>query len=208
MSTVFLFGAGASYGSEDVHPYPPPLGKDLFKALHEFGGIARTVGPDLARLFAENFELGMSEFFRTRNPESTRFLREMAMYFARFTPGPRDLYRRLIEIGRGKEIVLSTTNYDLLIEAAASDAGYLTSHRRPPLPPERLSLLKIHGSIHFLPDLLGSTFIDCRFDTTHAMPGAAAFGASIRLASSNREVWDFCTSQNSISPAIAMYASG
>ncbi len=33
MTTVFIFGAGASHGAGEVSPQPPPLGRNLFEAL-------------------------------------------------------------------------------------------------------------------------------------------------------------------------------
>ena len=209
MSTLLLFGAGASYGSVDFRGARPPLGKDLFRELCKVpGSIASTVSPELSAVFERNFEEGMSEFFRTRNPDTTQFLREMAGYFTQFEPGPRNLYRQLIELARGHDVVYSTTNYDLLFEYSAGYAGLAVSHRRTPLPDNRIALLKIHGSIHFLPDLLGGQFINCKVDLTNSFPDSAAFGAAIRLASGNPEVYEFCRRETSVAPAIAMYAPG
>ena len=217
MTTLFLFGAGASYGSEDFIPRGgrPPLGNGpngLFRELQRLGGVASTVDAQLANTFERNFEVGMGEFFETRNREVMRFLREMALYFTRFSAGPNNLYTQVISTaeGVGAEIVLSTTNYDLLLEMAAGHAGYLVSHRRHPLPPGRISVLKVHGSIHFLLDLEGedTELVDCHIDTSQLLPGSAAFSAPVRLASGNEEVRHYCLTQTSVAPAIAMYARG
>jgi hypothetical protein len=82
MSTVFLFGAGASYGSGDCSPNCPPVGPHLFPELQRWGGVASTVGDALRDKFDADFEEGMEEFFRTRPTDTTTFLREMAHYFA------------------------------------------------------------------------------------------------------------------------------
>src|ERR671911_3068747 len=95
MSIVFLFGAGASYGSGECFPYRPPLGKDLFSELLSKGGIAATVDEAHRQLFDENFEKGMQRFIENRNIDLTTLLREMSEYFVPFTPGPNNLYRRL-----------------------------------------------------------------------------------------------------------------
>jgi protoporphyrinogen oxidase len=92
MSTVFLFGAGASYGSGECYPKNPPLGPGLFAELQRWGGVAATVDEDLRRTFEGDFEKGMEHFFRTRNSDITPFLREMADYFAQFEPGPNNYY--------------------------------------------------------------------------------------------------------------------
>ena len=92
MSTVFLFGAGASYGSGECYPKNPPLGFQLFDELQGWGGVATTADENLRDTFKKDFEAGMAEFFRTRNTDITRFLREMADYFAQFEPGTKNYY--------------------------------------------------------------------------------------------------------------------
>jgi hypothetical protein len=133
VSVVFLFGAGASYGSVDCTPYPPPLGKNLFPDLLISGGFATTIEGELRRRFEEDFEMGMEMFRETRNVEIPTLLREMSRYFIQFTPGPNNLYRRLAtmlsqrqkNLGEqvGERIVLATLNYDLLLEQAILDVG-------------------------------------------------------------------------------------
>jgi hypothetical protein len=92
MSSVFLFGAGASKGSLDCHPYSPPLGFELFPDLQKAGGVAATVEETLANIFIkENFEAGMAEFIETRNTDITALLREMSAYFVQFIPGENNL---------------------------------------------------------------------------------------------------------------------
>jgi hypothetical protein len=138
---VFLFGAGASYGSVDCSPKCPPLGNCLFEELRIKGGIAATVDEEHRQLF-KDFEEGMARFRATRPPaEVTAMLREMSEYFAPFTPGANNLYRRLIntlsqwqrafEERRRPRVVLATTNYDLLIECAILDSGCAVVYPTP-----------------------------------------------------------------------------
>src|SRR5690348_7701334 len=204
LSTILLLGAGASHGSGDCIPYAPPLGSQLFERLRAQGGIASTIHGDLRTIFEKDFEEGMAEFRRRRDVDSTAFLREIARYFVQFAPGRRNLYRDLVAavLPRRQSVAIATTNYDLLIELAASEAGDAVSYTLPPVPPNNTSLLKIHGSCHFLPDppavLRGVTFSGAR----------ANVEGPVRVARSVAEVIAFCDSQDSLAPAIALYAPG
>jgi hypothetical protein len=138
VSVVFLFGAGASYGSIDCAPYCPPLGKDLFPELLKSSGFTTTIEGELRSRFEENFEKGMQLFLETRNIELPILLREMSAYFIRFTPGPNNLYRRLAtklsewQNNPGehdtKGIVLATLNYDLLLEQTILNEGFIVGY--------------------------------------------------------------------------------
>jgi hypothetical protein len=145
----------------------------------------------------------MEEFFEKRNVEVTAFLREMAEYFVQFSPGPDNLYRKLIDALRGYKAVFSTTNYDLLIELCVKQAGRLVSYAGFPLPENNIPVLKIHGSCNFLPDVLGR-FKNVGFKIR---AGGAILSAPIRPASP-QEVEKFCRTEDSIAPAISMYARG
>jgi hypothetical protein len=168
MSTMFLFGAGASYGSGDCSPYCPPLERDLFPELQRWGGVASTVENPLREKFIVDFEKGMEEFYRHRNTDTTAFLREMAGYFAQFKPGPKNYYGKLARIvaQASGTVVLATTNYEMLIELALDGAGQGVAYGRPPQSIRKgIPLLKIHGSCNFLPDqerarIEGSSFCD------------------------------------------------
>ncbi len=204
MSTTFLFGAGASYGSGPCHPYAPPLGKDLFHALAK-RGVAGTVGADLAATFVADFEAGMDRFWNERNTDTTALLRDMAKYFAPFEPREGNLYLELIRVmGRNRRYVMATTNYDLLIEISASMLGLHTAYVGLPSPPQNVSVLKIHGSCNFLPDIRPNQFSGISFDLSGS--GGAILEAGVRIATSAQEIIGFCEAADSIAPAIAMYS--
>jgi hypothetical protein len=167
MGTVFLFGAGASYGSCDCTPYCPPLGTKLFSELQGRGGVAAEVTGALRDKFENDFERGMEEFFRYRNTETTAFLREMADYFAQFEPGPKNYYVELARIvAQAKSsVVLATTNYEMLLELAVKRAGYNIVYDKPPYYPKGgIPVLKLHGSCNFLPDFQGGGLRGIGFD--------------------------------------------
>ena len=130
MSTLFLFGAGASFGSGPCSPNPPPLGGELFGELRKGGGVAARVSEDLAELFRRDFEAGMDRFWRDHNTWTSELLRDMARYFAVFEPSEGNHYMALIAAlgGTRKKAVFATTNYDLLIEHAIVRSGFLISY--------------------------------------------------------------------------------
>lgn len=205
MSTLFLFGAGASNGSLDCTPYCPPLGCKLFNELQDAGGIARTIRGELSDLFQRDFEKGMDTFFDECNEDVAEFLRDMAKYFAQFEPGPKNLYRKLIDALREstEELIFSTVNYDLLIEIAATEAGLIVYHNGRPFLRETLPLLKLHGSCNFLPKVRPGQIRGARFK----MGGTA--GTILKapvIPATPKEVIEFCQREDSIAPAIAMYA--
>ena len=207
MSSVFLIGAGASFGSGPCTPESPPLGTHFFEEFKKAGGIAATVDNDLAELFKSDFEKGMDEFFEKRNTEVTPFLRDMAKYFCQFEPQDGNLYGELIKIlGKDKKkATFVTTNYDLLIELSAIQQGMLISYSGLPVPKNNLPILKIHGSCNFLPDMGGSSIRGFGFDIS-ASQGASILDAGIKVAKSTREIIKFCEEEDAIAPALAMYS--
>ena len=136
MSNLFLFGAGASYGSQSSAV--PPLGCDLFEALRRFdpGGWG-ALDDDSAQLFRQDFERGMSGLpgYLFQSLQLT-----LAHYLFSFEPSGGNLYRQLAkrirkyenrkrQVWRG---AFSTLNYDRLLQSAMIESGirtYLVSPR-------------------------------------------------------------------------------
>ena len=206
MSSLFLFGAGASFGSGPCSPAPPPLGGALFDELRKAGGVAARVSEELAELFCDDFEAGMDRFWTEHNTWTSELLRDMARYFAAFEPADGNLYMALIAAlgGTRKKAVFATTNYDLLIEHAIVRSGLLISYGGLPAAPRNIPVLKIHGSCNFLPDMGNGGILGIGFDLGQA-GGGAVLDAPIRVAQSTREILDFCCIEDSIAPALAMY---
>lgn len=207
MSSVFLFGAGASYGSGPCSPCPPPLGAQLFPALQAAGGVAATVNTDLAEVFVRDFEKGMDRFWAEHNTQTTELLRDMARFFAPFEPLPGNAYSELLRIldGTRKKSVMVTTNYDLLIEHAVIQAKLLVTYGEFSAPKGNVPVLKIHGSCNFLPDLQQHKFKGISFDLSQSTDGSI-IETGVRVARSSREIIDFCNLEDSIAPAMAMYS--
>lgn len=152
LRVVFLFGAGASNGCGTILPHQPPVGGELFAKLVEsfpqsWGKIPR----DLENLFGKGFEIGMAKLWREYPNIKDQLLREASLYFAKFKPGLgvettyKKIALKLVERG-GKDVLLSTTNYDCLLEMGLGAAGcginYLFSDGGAPI-------MKLHGSCNW-----------------------------------------------------------
>ncbi|MEO8361998.1 MAG: hypothetical protein ABI672_18345 [Vicinamibacteria bacterium] len=166
---LILFGAGASYGALGIAPSAPPLGPRLFESLCQmFPATWAKVSGRVAEIFMEgNPENGMAAL----NDEASgyrsvlRFLiRDMAVYFSRFEvqDASANLYCRLVlrfkeQILNG-DVVLSTLNYECLIEHAMETHGIVPTYLGE-VASGSARILKVHGSCNFIPQgfLAGGT---------------------------------------------------
>lgn len=234
MSTLFLFGAGASFGSGFSLPHPPPLGSDLFSALLKVSKAAQEVPDETALLFRENFESGMDELWSKHSHLVSPFLSDMAIYFTQFRLNdpylkhinsilPQELkpswtshYETLIRIilASKTEVIFSTTNYDLLIEEAIENTGKDVSYDFENSD-DYLTLLKFHGSCNFIPDMNNSVISEIGFTlksgqqivgTGDSTVDQTMFRVDRFLAVDKTEARMFCRINTALSPAIAMYA--
>jgi hypothetical protein len=202
MTRVVLLGAGASFGSVDASPSVPPLGDGLFDALASRKGVAASLPEELKAKFRANFEAGMAAFYEYSDGDVMRFQRELAHYMAEFEPGPDNAYVRLIrELGIAR-CILCTLNYDLLIELSAARLGISTAYTVAATSPV-LRLLKLHGSCNFWPHMPGVTIRNSTFKRS----GRADIQAPI-WPLTREETLGKCVTEDSVAPAIAMYAEG
>ena len=201
MSSIILFGAGASYGSLDVAPNPPPLGKDLFNALAADGGEAAGFSDDLVKIFQSDFEKGMAEYVIRSDGNTMRFQRELAGYLAKFRAGPKNVYLNLLRRVGIKRAVYVSLNYDLLFEMAAASLGIHTAYSNRS-PSNMARLLKIHGSSNFWPDVAEGSFKNCTFSGNKI-----DVIAPIRPISQEQTLRR-CFLEDSLAPAMAHYAVG
>lgn len=204
MTTVFFFGAGASYGSGDCQPSCPPLSKDLFDALCDFHNVFKSVPHDITCSFRQNFEVGMRAYIEHNKGNVMEFQRELGRYFLQYEPRRNNLYVRLLGLLRNKNILFSTTNYDLLLELAGAHCGLNCTHYGLPQPKTRntLNLLKIHGSCNFWPDIGTNKITNCTF-----AGNGTDIEAPIKCVPPD-EAKRLCLTENSMSPAIALFTDG
>lgn len=122
--SVILFGAGASYGSDNMGT--PPLGSDLFDDLVSFNTSGWGQIPlDLADNFRHDFEEGMKILSKSHPHWMPPLQRAMAAYFFNFVPQPSNLYRKLARgiVRSNWNGTLSTINYERLLELSLIEEG-------------------------------------------------------------------------------------
>lgn len=123
MKIVFLFGAGASKGSE-VNGIPaPPLGTELFTQLQS--KYSKNWGQLNADSFVDDFEPAMSHLIQSQPDSIDQLQRDMAQFFFGFQPSKASLYQSLIReiFPYIKTVGFVTLNYDLLLERCLLKAG-------------------------------------------------------------------------------------
>lgn len=163
--------------------------------------------PELAKAFERNFEGGMDQFRKQRNTDLSELIRDMARYFVRFAPGPENLYRRLVRLidRQRKDIILASINYDILLELSIHAEGHAVAYNYvPPVPANNVSVIKLHGSSNFLPDVRPNQFRD--FSVVVNETGSILDGPV--KAVGPKEVLEFCDRENVVAPVLALYVKG
>lgn len=210
MRQLFLFGAGASAGSGPCHPEAPPVGAGLIRPLLPFLRVRDLIDQDLLKLFESNFELGMHEFW-TRHPGVIQhFIRDMAFYFSRFSPEPGNHYIELVRAIKSKhhEVLLSTLNYEMLIEVAITICGSTVAYEgHGSGSTGNFTLLKLHGSCNFLPDLGGGSIRGFSLVIGPPDPSykSMAVAARSRPEMDMRIVRRFLQEEDVLAPEMAVY---
>jgi len=206
MKIVVLLGAGASFGSGDCIPSSPPLGRDLFSELCKLGGVASSVASPLRDQFQADFEQGMFAF-RNDNNLTIALEREIAAYFTKFALGPKNLYRDLVQSVRASkhDVILVTTNYDMLIEEALGTGGAGIAYVTRPRVAGHIPVLKIHGSVNFVPALGEIIVSGNNFGGDWSNP---IVSSPTHFLWSGDEILEFMQKQPDIAPSIAVYAPG
>ena len=202
MKNIFLFGAGASHGSGGVNIIPP-LGRELFIKLRDvFPQTWGSLPLSLHNLFDKNFEFGMEEVWKKYSQNIPALMQDMASYFSQFnvTDPNINLYSKIInEIKRKKLLgstLISTVNYDCLIEGAASKNGLAIAYFDKPNN-TNLALIKLHGSCNFIPKNMSAT-------RGVSYTAGVTFDAGIEPVQPNK-VASFCRSNTVLYPAMAIY---
>jgi len=168
-SVVLLFGAGASFGSGGLWKRPP-LSKDLFESLfNEYPGTWGQLPPEIRMSFEDtgrgtDFERGMGRLYECQiNGEITNLaelLKDMGRFFCHFSIARYDnnQYYKILttfkdDIVAGT-LLLTTLNYDCLIEHASFKAGIMIVYWGESTGAR---LLKLHGSCNFImPSITGT----------------------------------------------------
>ena len=201
MATLILLGAGASFGSEPYNDaLTPPLGKDLFAKLVARGGVASRIPDDLKRVFYNDFEEGMAQFALRHSRHVQAFQRELALYLESFTPSGTSHYSELLTDTANKNVIFASLNYDMMLEETATRRGFRYNYSDI-REYGAVRVLKPHGSINFWPAMRGA-IRGCTFS------GASTVFAGPHVEVNKADVRTLCIEEDSLSPAISMYAKG
>jgi len=200
--TIFLFGAGASYGCGDVYPHRPPLGNQLYEHLRvAFPDSWGALPSDLGDYFAINFEKGMDVLWKEHIDRSALLLQQMGIYFSRFAPATKHgtMFRKIVSrlIGRrANDVLLSTLNYDRLLDGELTRAGLSVNYMFP--PGGVVPLIKLHGSCNWFIDMPGvNRYVN--------LSPTIRIEAPIRSVNSEKEVTRYLTGDTPFHPVICLY---
>lgn len=161
---IILFGAGASYGGGDIVPDRPPLGSQVYDELircypRSWGAFP----PSINQTFRDNFEAGMQILWDKHSQVIPELMQQMALYFIQFRPRApgSTLYCTLAnEIkckGTADNLVLSTLNYECVLERALSLQGLAINYSNFPPTSDSITVWKLHGSCNMLPQGISAT---------------------------------------------------
>lgn len=147
---LIIFGAGASYGSDNYNM--PPLGSSLFFELQKFNHDGwGSINGNLAEIFVNDFEAGMVKVSEINSHALPVLQRAMAFYFFRFHLNLRksNLYVKLAKLIANNywNGALVTLNYELLLEMSLLYAG-LQIYIGKPENSNQLELCYPHGCCH------------------------------------------------------------
>lgn len=211
---LFLYGAGASYGSGPCHPNRPPLGNGpagLFAELSRRATFSEVLPPILAPKFITNFEEAMSEWledgFGYAPARALAVIREMALFFLELCPLDNNLYIRFADlIARTRaDVALATLNYDLLLELALERVGFRVRslHDAASLLPTGapgVPVLPIHGACNLVP----SERQDVRYVGGMMTQDAVLYDGPISRVSL-AEAIERCRTEGCFPPALAFF---
>jgi hypothetical protein len=169
MRIAILFGAGASFGSGNVSPYPPPLGSDRYADLAEnFPQSWGSLPSEIVEVFKKNqFEEAMVVICTTHSALIQRLLIDMTIYFSRFRAGATrsDCYSQLLDVLTTTRLCrstgIATLNYECVFDEIMARAGRPLTYVAPEPTACQSVLWKLHGACNLLP----SSAIDIRHST-------------------------------------------
>ena len=149
LSNAILFGAGASFGSNNINV--PPLGDDLFRALQAFNPQGwGSLPKNIENQFIGDFEKGMIKLSESHSHSMPILQRAMAAFFFNYLPNANNLYHILAQRikatnWRGH---LVTLNYERLLELSLCHEGVQPVVDTSSLNNGQVELCLPHGCCH------------------------------------------------------------
>ena len=211
MARVILFGAGASFGAGDVYPVErPPLGDQLFGELARcYPGSWGALPPDIHLKFREKggFELGMAMLWERHSPAVPTLMQEMALYFLQFRPREPgstlycSLAKAIKESGTTNQVLLSTLNYECLLEGSIARQSMQVNYGDFPGSDGSVTVWKLHGSCNFLPEGIQAT-------RGVSFTRGVLFETAVRAVGDLNEAVAFCLGDNALPPVMCLFMEG
>lgn len=138
------------------------------------------------------------------SPAVMRYMKELGIYFSRFEAADWNPYLELIK-GIGDDdltqgVIFATLNYETLLEEAIGQEGYEIDFLLDSgdYSEDRITVLKPHGSAHFLPRGIG-------VENVGVDPRIGIDGGEIQVADREEAIAFSRSSQNSLYPSMALY---
>ncbi len=160
---------------------------------------------DVAVLFTPEFEKGMDALWTTRKDLVQSFQQDLARYFLQFQPRGRNHYKALIKVLRHTRVepIISTLNYDLLIELVLADERIDHNHIASINKQIGQKVYKLHGSCNMVPHIPSS--IEGFLLVTE--PGDGGVDADSVKSLSISEMHAYLSPNQSVVPCIAAFHS-
>lgn len=152
---VLVFGAGASFGSGEVKPKPPPMTDGLFTVMQRlFPAVCRGLSQECVDLLLDDFEAGMRMVGEVNSHMLPPLQRSMASFFFGFYPGENNLYRRIARkvIGVEWSGAFVSFNYERLLEIALITEGLQPFVGQRPDGEKYVEICLPHGCCHIFCD--------------------------------------------------------
>jgi hypothetical protein len=203
--TLFLFGAGASFGSGACVPYPPPLGRHLFTELEMHFSVWRDL-PEIAKVAFKRdglFEPGFEWVQKNLEERTSELMRAMAVYFLTFQPRENNLYHILIDqvASSDRRVTYATLNYDVMLDVAVM-RRFGSLRYDDENTGESPLIYRPHGAAHFVPDIPIENFEHAGGRRNQAEINAPIVVKTPGVA---RGIWSRATS---FSPCMSIYSKG
>lgn len=208
MESVWLFGAGASFGSGGIAPHAPPLGSQLYPALvRAYPNAWGALPADAAAVFkSQGFEAGMGYVWQRYSQFVSVLQKAIGHYFAQFQVRSDQTcaYRGLIS-GTGlksttKKVMLATLNYDLTLDICLNaeqvqfDLGSGGGRA--------VTLNKPHGACNIFNDSIRATA------GTSFTAGVSFSGPDVKVVSQPEALQRNADPNNVIPPVLAIFMQG
>lgn len=204
MKNIFLFGAGASYGSGQIIPEQPPCLPYLYSELKRC--YPRTWGSlpkELSDKFNKDFEQGMAEMWDNYSTIIPQLMQETALYFVQFRPAnfKENMYFKLlqflIEKNKVSSTILFSLNYDVVLDLCAHALNLNIDPESKTEDEETIKIIKLHGACNIIP-------IGIRVSRSVKFTKGVLFGTGAKYLFDLNEVAEFCLGDNGLPPVMAL----